>query len=492
MRIHSCEPGTDCHATLSEDEKTVWIFPIIVRTSEGVAIPEVGAGGSGSDLYQIAELNTADTVAMNKLEELCLKLIDNPESRRTALRKLSAAKDSRMMKLSLEGLKHDSQGLSSVQDLVSLLATTDAQQTSAVEASGTGRAEMKVRDGGLSNIIHFPYSRHSSYSELRHLISTLRPKDIYPCTVDLRTWTEERSMKNLFGDLCSGQEFAHDQMMGRYALSRQSTGMETRKRKREDEENVAVASDIESTKSPSYMTEGSRNRNPVPKEELLVNDQGIGEIDARDSGFFLIKEESPDRPVRVDPRIPTAASPPSYDDLPPIQVKSANDYIPGAELPNSSCSPSPPVSPNTRLRNIKAAYIRLKQPQPQPPPPKGSYRCLPYPRTDIPAESSSLPSSPQPSELLQVSSPLTLSSSYFDSQHTERQSPGPGSPTTVTATITTKPSTTDQAVSARKAAYRAAKSTLTDGTAGNVGGSSWEFFATRSGGNSHTEAEVEL
>lgn len=43
---------------------------------------------------------------------------------------------------------------------------------------------------GLPRIITFPYSRHSSYEELCHLIREFNPKDIYPCTVDEANWNE--------------------------------------------------------------------------------------------------------------------------------------------------------------------------------------------------------------------------------------------------------------------------------------------------------------
>lgn len=37
-------------------------------------------------------------------------------------------------------------------------------------------------------IITFPYSRHSSYPELCHLLSELRPKDVWPCTANPDRW----------------------------------------------------------------------------------------------------------------------------------------------------------------------------------------------------------------------------------------------------------------------------------------------------------------
>lgn len=42
----------------------------------------------------------------------------------------------------------------------------------------------------LPSLITFPYSRHSSYSELCHLLKALNPKDVWPCTVHLQEWLE--------------------------------------------------------------------------------------------------------------------------------------------------------------------------------------------------------------------------------------------------------------------------------------------------------------
>lgn len=50
-------------------------------------------------------------------------------------------------------------------------------------------------------IITFPYSRHSSYAELCQLVGALKPKEVYPCTVDEQNWHEGKdyiSFHNLY------------------------------------------------------------------------------------------------------------------------------------------------------------------------------------------------------------------------------------------------------------------------------------------------------
>lgn len=40
-----------------------------------------------------------------------------------------------------------------------------------------------------------------------------KPEDVFPCTVDEKTWDESVSMKELFGHLCSTKQFVHDRHM---------------------------------------------------------------------------------------------------------------------------------------------------------------------------------------------------------------------------------------------------------------------------------------
>ena len=65
----------------------------------------------------------------------------------------------------------------------------------------------------LSRLITFPYSRHSSYPELCHLVKSFNPRDVYPCTVDDANWDEHVSMENLFGGYCDETIFRHDNEM---------------------------------------------------------------------------------------------------------------------------------------------------------------------------------------------------------------------------------------------------------------------------------------
>lgn len=60
---------------------------------------------------------------------------------------------------------------------------------SLIDASGKGRGQEDA--SVLPNRIKFPYSRHSSYRELCHLLQVLKPKDVWPCTVDPVRWAQQ-------------------------------------------------------------------------------------------------------------------------------------------------------------------------------------------------------------------------------------------------------------------------------------------------------------
>ncbi|KFA64591.1 hypothetical protein S40285_09343 [Stachybotrys chlorohalonatus IBT 40285] len=82
----------------------------------------------------------------------------------------------------------------------------------------------------LPRIIQFPYSRHSSYAELCLLVDLLEPRDVWPCTVNIKEWLQNGtpgrlpletdhlltniciylSSRTLFGPYCFGDSFAHN------------------------------------------------------------------------------------------------------------------------------------------------------------------------------------------------------------------------------------------------------------------------------------------
>src|SRR4051812_34486911 len=70
----------------------------------------------------------------------------------------------------------------SLGDAIQLLANRPARDMR--------EAAPKQITGALPNTILFPYSRHSSFPELCHLVSVIKPKDIWPCTATQLEWHE--------------------------------------------------------------------------------------------------------------------------------------------------------------------------------------------------------------------------------------------------------------------------------------------------------------
>lgn len=195
VQIHSCEPGTSCHAELKKDKNIVWITPIISRLRDGTELAEIGAGGGKGDLYQRheVELNNLNPFILESLRKLCNSLAGDDAA--TKLRNMLAIAQEKDEKLPLEGVSGDESEMS-IKEFLRLV---------------TSQRDERVENGRAGSVIHFPYSRHSSYSELRHLVKELQPRDVYPCTVGLDHWEElNLSMESLFGDLCSGREFKYD------------------------------------------------------------------------------------------------------------------------------------------------------------------------------------------------------------------------------------------------------------------------------------------
>lgn len=59
-------------------------------------------------------------------------------------------------------------------------------------AAGTTSARSQHPDAeSLPRNITFPYSRHSSYPELCHLVDAFKPKDVWPCTVNVEEWLRD-------------------------------------------------------------------------------------------------------------------------------------------------------------------------------------------------------------------------------------------------------------------------------------------------------------
>lgn len=232
-RIHSCEPGVLCQTVKSA--KVVVIDPIVTRDEHGTEIPELGVGGGKGDLYQHHELELPDEGTVMALDRMCREQIKDERLQfrvRHALR--SAYYNKRSFRLEDCGLTEDSE--ISTSDLIDMISKVISDGGGSRLLTGAG-SENHLPRRIVCGIPHscdsrketeieqtFPYSRHASYKELCALVVAFRPKDIHPCTVDPVTWSESSSMESLFGHLCSGTIFAHDQVMRQARRGEARTG----------------------------------------------------------------------------------------------------------------------------------------------------------------------------------------------------------------------------------------------------------------------------
>jgi hypothetical protein len=236
VQIHSCERGMGCavmdHDT---DAKIIHIIPIITR-SNGVELAELGAGGGKGDLDQKEELETGDVANIGRLMGLCAKTIKDEEllSKVLALLQQALAGGDGTLDLDMrlqKGVEDDRDDLS-LQSLVSILSSNASKSPTLEQPQ--------------NKTIRFPYSRHSSYSELCQLVAAFKPKDVFPCTVDDEAWTPDASMESLFGEYCSDKIFRHDaEMMEQYNFR-----LQREKRDREESQEDTQTTDEQPFPSP--------------------------------------------------------------------------------------------------------------------------------------------------------------------------------------------------------------------------------------------------
>lgn len=262
VRLHSCERGTLC-PVIEKNPQVVSIIPIVTRLESGVEIGELGAGGGKGDLNQIHELEINDSNSVGQLMQLCSTELEDPELLSKVLYVLSSTtnetKNRILLDTSLPGndLHGDTSLLRDIplQELVSILAriatTTSLPTDSTTQLSNTS-AVVDKNHSPLPKTITFPYSRHSSYSELCSLVRAFRPRDIYPCTVDPITWTSALSMRTLFGHLCSADLFAHDTEMMDIVEARRER-MRFGKRQRSEDVGDARTTDDEETQERAVV-----------------------------------------------------------------------------------------------------------------------------------------------------------------------------------------------------------------------------------------------
>lgn len=272
----------------------VWITPIITRSKEGVVVPEFGAGGGGGDMYLASELEVSNIGSVSEFEELCKRIVKEPTNLRWLLARIDSARSSQDLKMSLAGTDLDNEEEVTLQEFAKRLVGLE----NFISITGNERISDKPcsHGGPLKDTVQFPFSRHSSYDELCGLVAALKPGDIYPCTVQEETWTEDVSMQRLFGHLCSGAVFHHDGEMR--LLRHQRLENEQRSKRRTKRRNVE-----DSQESPSVQNT-SQEYNTAPEPDKQSQSQiANGKSPKPENVPVVSEEEDPDQCESMPPHI---------------------------------------------------------------------------------------------------------------------------------------------------------------------------------------------
>ncbi|KAI6081664.1 Metallo-hydrolase/oxidoreductase [Hypoxylon rubiginosum] len=264
VRIHSCEKGTTC--SIMESKPIVFIQPVVAHLENGCDMTEVGIGGGADDLTHNQDLELEDMEALIEMLQKNEKILGKLGSEIGHFLKMALA-SSRNVSLDIE--VSDSGQDESITDLLKSLANrVNAIRNPTKKAVRTGQSN------ALPKKIVFPYARHSSLPELRYLVEVLRPKEIWPCTVDPISWERRGiTMEKLFGDCCTGKIFAHDLLMEQMReIQRQMQEQENSDQEEEDPEtqpapttqlNPQPSTPIPSTDTPEPDEPNSKTGTPV-------------------------------------------------------------------------------------------------------------------------------------------------------------------------------------------------------------------------------------
>ncbi|TLD28821.1 hypothetical protein PspLS_03744 [Pyricularia sp. CBS 133598] len=227
VRLHSCEKGNYCKTVRDAGAAgtIVHIEPIITRLAGGEEVADMGIGGGGDDLERDAEL---DSFAFQDIGGLLRIVSENraiDDSVKTKIEDflINAIGTRRNVSLDMAMNLFDDSNEADLNKAVESLARKNSTLT-----FGLGKAPSEHHPGlvtvedsaeqSLRGRVRFPYSRHSSYPELCHLVERFRPMDVWPCTYNAKEWIQhDLSIESLFGEYCSGNVFEHDEIQARFA-----------------------------------------------------------------------------------------------------------------------------------------------------------------------------------------------------------------------------------------------------------------------------------
>lgn len=122
-------------------------------------------------------------------------------------------------------------------------------------------------------------------------MEAFEPKDIYPCTVDERTWSKEVSMKELFGHLCYDGTFSHDQKMHEQLEIREGHPARKKIKREESLEDVQVSSQrSEEPMVSPYVSETRMRHAETAPGFVLTGSRALTNDPSTQGGLDLIPD----------------------------------------------------------------------------------------------------------------------------------------------------------------------------------------------------------
>lgn len=198
VRLHSCEKGTRCATMRGGD--VVFITPIVAHLPENKDMEEVGIGGGAGDLEQKDELSLTPEEAHLILQRSDpVRMLSKLTNRLTDYSVYSSKNLDREFKSPLVKFLLDASTAPRPVTLSILKTEYDDSEENPTDLPSALRYIAKATANGRGNEpsdppphrIRFPYSRHSSYGELCQFLQVLKPRDIWPCTVQPVRWVKE-------------------------------------------------------------------------------------------------------------------------------------------------------------------------------------------------------------------------------------------------------------------------------------------------------------
>ncbi|KAI0904722.1 artemis protein [Ustulina deusta] len=288
VRIHSCEKGMGC--SVMDNKPVVWIRPIVTHLRDGRDVMEVGIGGGGEDLTEATTLSPEDIFDILQLMSVSDRLpAELYPSMHMVKKAWSSGRD-----ISLITDFDDT-----AEDAVTRLVNSLFHKLEAIRNPIKQRDETDISKP-LSNVIHFPYARHSSLPELRDFTRAFKPRDITPCTFDADLWIQKGwSISGLFSDCCSGDTFEYDTILDHRAKelatsrrdaeqghgSQQTANSPSRESSPvlHPAESSHVSNTTKSVSNSSTRSRGERQQEPGS----VSLDPATGELHERDYDSFL-------------------------------------------------------------------------------------------------------------------------------------------------------------------------------------------------------------